>query len=667
MEGFLKNESVLPSKETNEEKLEIFEEFQQREKEVINSTSNVIENLPEDKLRTKAARLLSAVTILISASSAFADDGGKDVEKIFDSQTQTGPAAKTNKNEVAPFGWQKIAATLEVSVGDSKRKENLTYNPEVVKSPYYHDVSSSNFYKEVSLRGLWDVMDLEYFSVKNSLNVEQFLTSLQKGSVHFDDHEKILVLQELGAELLKTYNVDMFNSNSHVSISEAEMFNVLKDYRNGKWSESGTCGNIHTFLAKVGEHMGLETWTQSGSMGASGDQQIGHIWTGAVIKDKNGKGQIVDINYGTVVPTGTLNFKDSLGVMEKYMKGVSIFGSYVGNAKGEVLFPVKSLAGEVASEAVGLQNTSNRLEQNVSTGEVSPETKGLTISISPEKIAMKITGNTLGLVYTNFKNKRDNPYQSLDDLEAFQGNINLKNENFGLKANATVLHMNVKDLEGGTFAQNEVALGLIADYVDKHAFTKKEYGQFALNWGATIQGALATTAHSKKDFSQGSDGMFEGGEAVRVLYINPSETGKFYLDASGLSRGITDNYEDQRLVFKKVSETFAVGGSIAVHEAQILNLEVAKSNFDWGQKITFEGGVKGETWSGRATYEKSASDYERFVPSSEKISAELSRKVNFGETKGEIVVLGSTSTEHYKGADTSGNYGAEIKMRIFLH
>jgi hypothetical protein len=391
------------------------------------------------------------------------------------------------------------------------------------------------------------------------------------------------------------------------------------------------------------------------------------VWAAAVVKDENGDGQIVDINYESIIPTGTLNFKDSLGVMEEYMKGVNFFGSYVGNADGGVLFPVKSLAGEVTSEAVGLEDTNNRMEHNVAAGEVSPEVKGVTISISPEKLAMKMTGDTFGLVYTNFKNRRDNPYQSVDEMNALQGNAHLGNENFGVKANATIVHMSVKDLAGGTFIQNDLALGVIADYVDSHAFTKKDYGQFALNWGATFQAALATTAYSKEGLSHSGDGMFEGGEAVRAIYINPSETGKFYLDVSGLSRGITDNYEDQKSVLKKVSETFTAGTEVAVNEAQILNLEVAKSNFDWGRKISFEGGIKGETWSANASYEKSSSDYEQFVPSAEKISAELGKKVNFGETKGEIVVLGSTSTEHYKGAHPSGSYGAEIKMRIFIH
>ena len=46
------------------------------------------------------------------------------------------------------------------------------------------------------------------------------------------------------------------------------------------------------------------------------------------------------LDYGTLIPTGTLNYKDALGIAEKYHRSVSgeVFSNYVGDEHG-VLFP----------------------------------------------------------------------------------------------------------------------------------------------------------------------------------------------------------------------------------------------------------------------------------------------------------------------------------------
>lgn len=643
------------------------ESFVDREKITINKAGKTVENLPSQKFKSKTASLLAAFSIFMGASAAFAGGGKVEVgEKLsYDKQMEEStPKAlspqelfekitKSDKDEFAPFDWKKVADKIEISVGGEFGK-TAEFEPEVFEGIDYNKIIESDFYS-LTDKEFDDVMTAEVDSVVHSENSVEFFNRLKNEKENLDDGQKALLLQFLGKALDKTYNWDMLEKDEHAEISDDAMFLAIKDLLvKGKTTKTGICGNIHTFLTKTAESLGIEAWLQSGYWGKEA-----HVWSGMTVESQ-GKKQIAFLNYDNLIPTGTLDYKDALGIAERYMGSLATFNSFVGNEE-KVLFPVKSLAQEIVEKAAGVEEVGVRLEEELAEGKLKKE-RGLEIKLSPETKEIKLSKDTFALTYFNFQDFSNNPYQSLEDLNALRGKLNLKGERFGLEADATVLHIDIKDLYGGSVAQDEIIGRLAADYIDSHKFTKSEYGQFALNFGTTLQAGLRLPLDKKIEMT-GAGVMGEAGAGMRLIYINPAETGKFYVGAQEMFRGQTNDFQNQDPIIKEVAKILTVGAEIKVNEAQILNLEAAGSGLDWGNKLELKGGLTGKEWKGELEYKKSKSEYERFVPSSEKISAEVGYK---GGPKWEIDVLGSKTTEKYAGAKAEDSYGAEVKLKIFL-
>lgn len=647
-----------------------FENFVDQEKITINKAGKAVENLPSQKLKSKAASLLAAFSIFMGASTAFAEDAKAEAGEKLSPEKQaeelapkpaspqelfkkiTGPT----EEEFAPFDWKKVADKIEISIGGEFEKIP-EHQPEAVSDIRDYDrIIASDFYKGFSKESVDETIDVFFNSISRSNNSVEFFKNLENQKENLDGKQKVLLFQNLAKLLNKTYNYDMFEEGKTVEVSDEIMFDALKELMTtGEISKTGICGNISTFLTKSAEKLGLEAWLQNGSM-----KGVNDIFTG-ITAEINGEKQIAYLTYwGTLIPTGTLDYKDALGVAERYMGRVRSLDSFVGNEK-EVLFPVKSRAQEVVKKAAGFEEAGGRLELELAEGKLKKE-KGLEIKLSPETKEIKLNKDTFGLAYFNFQDFSSNPYQSLEDLNALRGRINLRDERLGLEADATVVHMNIKDLYGGSVEQKEIIGRLAADYINSHKFAKNEYGQFALNFGATLQAGLRLPLDKKIEIST-IGRMGEMGAGMRLIYINPAETGKFYIGAQEMFRGQINDFQNQDLIIKEAAKTLTVGAEVKVNEAQILNLEAARSELDWGKKLEIKGGLAGKEWKGGVEYEKAKSEYERFVPSSEKIGAEVGYK---GGPKWEIDVLGSKTTEKYAGAKSKDSYGAEVKLKIFL-
>ncbi len=666
MEGPGKKEKEIESPKNVEGE---FENFIAEEQEIINKASKMVENLPPQKLKIRAASLLAAFSIFMSTSSAFAENQKLKVEENLFPENQIEASAKKlslqemfekmiklSKDEVAPFDWKKVADKIEISVGGTIEKIP-EYQPEaVVDINSYNIVVSSEFYRNLSKEGATEAVGTFYNSIRQSNNSVEFFDSLKNQKENLSDQQKALFLQNLATSLKRTYNFDMFDASDTVEISDDIMFGALKELLiTGKIKQTGMCGNISTFIVKTAENLGIEAWLQSGSLGGTRD-----IFTGVTI-EQNGKKQIAFLTYfGDLIPVGTLDYRDALGIYERYGGSVATFNNFVGDEK-EMLFPIKSRAQEVVEKAAGIEETGARLEQELADGKIKKE-NGLEIKLSPEIKEIKLTKDYFGIAYFNFQDVSNNPYQSLEDLNAVRGRLNLKGERLGLEADATILHMNIKDLYGGSIARDEIIIRLAADYINSHKFTKSEYGQFSLNWGATLQSALKLPLDEKLKLMTVS-GIGEGALGTRLIYVNPSETGKFYIGASDMYRGQSDDFQNQDLIIKEVAKTLTIGSEIKVNEVQIVNFEVVVSELDYGQKLKLKGGFEGKEWKAGMEYEKTESEYKRFVPSSEKVSAKIGYK---GGPKWEIDILGSKKTEQYKNAKTKDVYVAEVKLKIFL-
>ena len=669
--NFELEKEYLEEETSPEEKEAIFEDFNEKESVIQKETEGFLMKLVPEKFKKEAVACLAALSIVTSAASTFAEGLKKEeinkgklspenqieettIEKLSPQELFEKMIASDKKDEFAPFDWEKFADKIEISVSGEFEKIPKG-RPEAIQANGYNTMIGSDFYKDLSHQEFDSAIDTELNSIFQSNNSKEFFTALSGEKNKLSDDQKTLVLQYIGNALGRTYNFDMLEKNQHIEISDDAMFSALRELlMTGKITRTGICGNIHTFLTKIAKSLGLEAWLQNGST-----EQGGHVWSGFAL-DINGKRKIGFSDYGTLILTDTEKYPEALGVAERYHRSVATFHSFVSNEK-EVLFPVKSRAQEVVEKAAGIEETAERLEGELSSGELKKE-RGLEINVSPEVKEIKLNKDTFAVAYFNFQDFNNNPYQSLEDLNALRGRLNVKSERLGFEADATVVHINIKDLYGGNVAQDEIITRLAADYIDSHAFTKEDYGKFILNFGATFQGALSLPLDEEIGIGTMSN-MSEAGAGMRLIYINPSETGKFYIGAQEMFREQKNDFQNQDPIIKEVAKTFTVGTGVKVNEVQVLNLEAAGSELDWGKKIKIKGGVASEKWKGELGYEKATSEYERFIPSSEKISAEVGYR---GGPKWKLIFIGSKITEAYSGAESSDTYDAEVKLEVFL-
>ena len=628
-----------------------------KEDETIEKTKGFLIDLMPDKYKKEATAMLAAFSIFTSASSAFAEGREEEKSKIdlFPKNVISETVAREDVDEKDDFAWIKsISNKIELSFG-VETEDISNFKAELIESNNYNDIKNSEFFKDLSQqeydKSLFTFVD----SINKSKNAKEFFDYLNKNKETLNDKEKVLFLKELGFQLEQTYDYDMFANNDHVEISDEKMFLGVK---NGE--KTGICGNIHTFLTKTAKLLGMEAWLQSGfQKGLTKESGGNHIFSG-LITEIDGKKQIVFLNYNTLIPTGTLNYRDAIGVWERQNESIATFNSYVGN-ESEVLFPVKSRGQEIIEKSAGIEETRERLESELKTGELKKD-MGIEINLSPEIKEFKITKNTIGLAFLNYQDVYNNPYQSLEDLTVLRGRWAPKGERLGLESDVAVIHGNIKDLYGGYSAFNELIGRLAIDYINNSELSKGDYGRFVLNYGAAFQAGLRLPLDRK--ISQQTIGeMGEGFAGAQLIYFDPNNIGKFYIGASEAYRGQINDFQNQDLFIKKAAENFIVGAEVKAFEGKIINLEAGLNNLDWGKSLSIKGGLAGEKLSGEIGYEEKSSGYERFIPSSDKISAEIGYK---GGPKWEINIIGAKATEKYKDAKSADIYSGEVKLKMFL-
>lgn len=618
-----------------------------------------LENMGPEKLKSKAASLLLALSLFAGASSAFAGEQGADKFNLPDlSAEQISQLAEKSakKNKIADFDWKKISAKINALISEEKG-DIKDIKTESINAFDYQAIKSSEFYNSLTSKEINTAYGAGYAPVYNSQNSSEFFSNLAMGAQGFSDMQKAVVLQQFGAVLGNTYNYDMLSYSNHVAISSDAMFQALKAEYSYGGGTSGICGNIHTFLAKMAGNMGIEAWVQSGTT-VGGD----HVWTGLVLENDLGK-QIVFLDYGTLVPTGTLNLRDAEGIGERYHGDVTTFAGFVGN-EAKIFFPVSSRAGEVIKKAMGDENSVEKLNRNLDEGEIVRAERGSIQINTLETKEVKLNSNVLGLTFFNYQDMQNNPYQSLENLEAVRGNAHFGGKNFGFDIGTTVMHMNIKDLQAGSSHIGKIAGELAVNYVDKSELTKGGYGEFLARWGATLDGVLmAPVGATKASVSSYLDGKVEGAFGGRVVYVNPEHTGTFYVDASQELRGQVNDLQNQDFVISQTARNIALGADVKVFEGKVINMEVKKSNTDWGDTRGVKGGISAGKLTGTMSYEKNTSDYERFVPSSNEVKMAINYQ---GGPKWEVDVIGFKKVEQYKDAPQTNTSNVEVKLKLML-
>lgn len=636
-------------------------EFREKEQDIIQSGIKTFEKASPQDIRKKAGFRATAAFLTFLTGAGIADQTyaqEKSTEKV-------SPEIK-NENVFQPrqdllFDWEKLVDKIDVSYNreDQSLKE---FKGEFIRWNNFSDkkIISSKFYEGLSSDEYVDAKQTVGQLIKDSKNSSDFFASLSESQEKLSQQEKLLLLQEMGSWAGATYNYDMLKQNQKVEVSDKKMFESIKlYYETGRIDPSGICGNIHTFLAKIAQELGFEAWLQNGLV--EYEKPISHIWTGLIAEDAAGKKQIVFLDYNTLIPTGTLNYSEALGIFERHRKQISTFNSYVG-ATDKVLFPVKSLAQQKIESASGFKGSENILSERLEMGKIARE-RGLDIKLSNETKEIKFSKDSLALAYLNYQDS-GNPYQSINDLNAMRASLRLGKEKFGVELDTTFLNLNIKDLENGILAQNEIINRLNLDFINSHQFNKDKYERFILSYGLSLEGgARYILGKSVKPFGFAA-GEAEGSAGVRLTYFDPNNIGKFFIETTDSLRLQKNDFQNQDLILKQAAVKLKVGGTFKAREGIILNLESAIAKTETGKTYEAELGIETSKIKGKIGAVVSDSEFERFVPSSEKISAEIGYKVG-DQPKAEIIIFGSQLKEKYKG-ETADHYEIGIKMRIFL-
>lgn len=577
-----------------------------------------------------------ALMMILRASTAFAETNAEKPEfkEIIE------PTAKIKKTDVSPgFDWKKFIKQVEISYKiEAPTEKEIEIEPIGIPSAY--EAGSP----------LGKAVDFFFSSVYSSNSVGEYFDKISKGSEGFSDTQKLHYLQWLGKSLSGTYNYDMTARDKYIKISEEEMFQALKDYLNGKEVRSGICSNIHTFMAKTAEKMGIEAWVQSGR----GKEGTNHVFMGALAGDEDGK-QIVFLDYETLIPTKTLNYQNALGIAERYHEHITLFNSVVERPNETPIF-VKSLAMEKMEEAAGIVEAEQIIGELTEEGKFKTK-EGLTIDLSKETQKIELSKNVFGISFYNYQNA-GNPYNSLESLQSARGKLRLEEGTLCLEASATILQLDIKNLDNQTLSQNEIVGQTMADYTKGIKLTKGDYEKLKLNFAATLSAAFAYAIETNQFVGK----KVESGFGARLVYVNPSQTGKFWVGAEDVFRLNMNDLKNQDLIVQNTAQNFRLGGEIKVKEGIITNLETILGKTPWGKKTGIKAGIEAGKLKVAAGVEEIASKEERFVPSALKIGGEIGYKM----PKGEINIYGAIEKEKYKGAPEEKQWEVGVRYRIVL-
>lgn len=611
------------------EQKDLVGEFREKEKDIIQSGIKTFEKASPRDIRKKASFRAKAAFLTFLTGSAMAD-------RAFAQESTEKVSPETVAEETLQYDWEKLVNKIEISYAQEG------------KSFEEKDFSSKRLSQgEYSISGVDTILTKIMDSSSNS---SEFFKMLQETEIN--ESQKLALLQKLGHDLNKTYNYDMLEENKYMLVSDEKMFESLKLYfETGEIDPGGICGNIHTFLVKVAQNLGMEAWLQNGLV--DNEDLPSHVWAGLVAKGADGKEQIVFLDYETLIPTGTTNYRDALGIAERYHQQISAFNSYVGTTK-KILFPVKSLAQEKIEEAAGVKGSGKILSERLEHGKIVRE-QGLNIKLSNETQEIKFSKDFLALAAIHYQDS-GNPYQSLESLNALRASLRLGKEKFGLEFDTTFLNLNIKDLGEGVLAQREIINRLNLDFINSHQFNKKDYEKFVLSYGASLEVASRLILGKFVEPSEFADSFLEGAVGLRLTYFDPNNLGKFFVETTDSLRLQLNDFQNQELILKQAAIKLKIGAALKVREGTLLNLESAVSKLDSGKKYEASIGAETKKIKGKIGFQKMFSEYETFIPSSGKISAEFGYKIG-DKPKGEIIIFGSKSKEENE---------LGVKIRIFL-
>ncbi len=617
-------EHAEPIRPETRERIESpFENFKETEEGILTDLAR--------KMGKHVTPLIASLSLFIGASSAYAGENPSGVEIVERGQEAEEEVLTPHESES-----ERLFNSISLSLGGSIEK-----TPQLPKGlqPEYH----------LSVPEIYFVTSQFRNSIENASNAKEYFNNL--AGLNLSPQQKVFMLEAIGDGLYKNYNEDMASKNELVRVSDDAMFQSLNAALNNQSLPGGICGNISVFVAKAARIMGMESWLQD-----TISRGFGHEITG-VIAGEGKEREIVYLDGGQSLRTGTLNFRDAIGMRERFVKNVAPFRTFVADEKN-TLFPVQSEAQEITSAFAGIQHTQEELDSALGAGALRIKTSGIELALSPDVHTLSLNKSHIGVEVLNFSDTRNNPYQSLEGANALKFSGRFGNERLNVNTDVTIMRLSVKNFENGVADFNEIAARVFANYLDEFQLTKGQYGELKARLGATLQAALGMpTTDVFSPYNKDTEN--EQAVGARLIYIDPHEVGEFHIGASQLVREQFTDVETQRYVPHIASTEFSLGAKIKAHEGLIIGVDALHALHDWGKTTEVRAGIKKKLGTAEAGYKKEKSEHERFVPSTETISGSVSYTDN---PKFEVRIFGFKKKEQYKDATPHDEYEGQVQF-----
>lgn len=385
------------------------------------------------------------------------------------------------------------------------------------------------------------------------------------------DDEKLAVLGLLGSALGSEYDYDMFAENEHVALSDDEIFMALKTNK----STVGICGNIHEYLKRTSDSLGLEAFTASGTLSLGRDMGYGnHIYSmvraNVLQSDGTTKKEIVIINYGIEFATGTDNPVEAMGAYEARFGTPSFFAQTLSLPDGEMV-PINTPASDTLTDLAHMDQSAREI---MTDGVAHPEHTEIGVTVKEGIQDITLDSRLMSFSYGHYSNPGDQ-FSSITSADSLtfgihtpQGNPDVAGSTTEFKFNFTQAELQKENSEAIQFAAIELMKGYHGN--KNELMTSEEFGKISGQFEAMARIGLAFTVNGDKHIPIA--GRAPSGEADVALqytvYINPNDRTEFYATAGLSGQMVMNDFENQKPSLR-AGQYFVIGVDTDKFDAKV--------------------------------------------------------------------------------------------------
>ena len=524
---------------------------------------------------------------------------------------------------------------------DDQRFELMTRN-----NPYYE-----NFEIDDVRESMYHV--LKAFDEASAGETDQEME--QKFIEHFknkditqmSEAQKVLMLQYIGNIFSKNYDTGMLEAKGKAFEGEIPLSAFIKGgahlVKTGEEMPVGVCRHINTRIATVGKAIfGMDTF--AADVTTTGPHSI------AGLKSKE-TGNIIFIDYGKVIDTGTADYEKAQAVHERISGAVRAAGSHVTDEEGRILTNIQSRAGRDIYEAGQIERPAETVEKDVITGEIIHE-KGLDIKVTPEKQQIKLDNDKLVLAYTHFDRTSD-PYNSLAQLHGLSVGRRFGGKHKELSIGTAIFQKQIKDLGNGVVNDPEILARIGGQYANRADLSEN----LSLGFAAAAE---ASAIYNLKSGDSGIAGFFQGlssfeGQAsygARLNYFDPENPFQFHIGAKQDIEFTPRNIQGFiDAVGPRVTSTeLEAGAKIDIAGKAEVDISGEFSKTDFGKVLAAKADVKAGGFRVSGEYSKTKSDL-FFVPNDEhgKLAITKENIPFLDKAKGALTIFGAFDKKNFGG------------------